>query len=48
MTITAKTIDASPRGPNQPTKPSVGRRACEPHIAIATGTIRTRVRLRSA
>src|SRR4051812_27124644 len=32
MTITAKTIDAGPRGPNHPTKPSVGGRACEPHI----------------
>ena len=35
--ITAKTIEASPRGPNQPRKPTVGRRAPVPSIATATG-----------
>ena len=35
-------------GPNQPRKPSVGRRAPEPTIAIATGSMRTNVRLRTA
>ena len=48
MTITAKTIDARPRGPNQPTNPSVGPLARVPNIAIATGSIRTIVRLRTA
>ena len=48
MTITAKTIDASPRGPNQPRKPRSEARAREPNIAIATGIIRTTVRLRTA
>jgi hypothetical protein len=31
MTITANTMDASPRGPNQPRKPTVGGRARAPH-----------------
>ena len=44
-TITAKTIDARPLGPNHPTKPTVGGRALLPNIAIATGNIRTSVRL---
>ena len=47
-TITANTIDARPRGPNQPRKPTVGGRARDPNIAIATGSIRTTVRLRTA
>ena len=48
ITITANTIDARPRGPNQPRKPTVGGRAPEPSIAIATGSIRTSVRLSTA
>ena len=36
--ITAKTIEARPRGPNQPMKPRVGSRLSVPSIAIATGT----------
>ncbi len=44
----AKTIEAAPRGPNQPRKATVGRRAPVPSIAIATGSIRTRVRLSTA
>ena len=42
--ITAKTIDARPRGPNQPRKPTVWRRAPVPSIAIPTGIMRTSVR----
>jgi hypothetical protein len=45
---TAKTIDARPRGPNQPRKATVCRRACVPVIATATGSMRTIVRLRRA
>ena len=41
-------LDAGPRGPNQPRNPSVGRRAWVPHIAIATGIMRTSVRLSTA
>ena len=47
-TITANTIDASPRGPNQPMKPIVGARAPDPTMAMATGSIRTSVRLSTA
>ena len=39
--ITANTIDARPRGPNQPRKATVGGLAPDPSIARATGTIRT-------
>ena len=46
--ISAKTIDASPRGPNQPMKPTVGRRMPLPASAAATGAIRISVRLSSA
>ena len=35
--ITANTIDASPRGPNQPRKATVGRRAPDPSIARRDG-----------
>jgi hypothetical protein len=47
-TITANTIEARPRGPNQPRKPTVGIRAPVPIIAIATGSMRTSVRLSTA
>ena len=47
-TITAKTIEARPRGPNQPMNVRVAGRARVPSIAIATGSIRTTVRLRAA
>ena len=46
--MTANTIDASPRGPNQPRNAIVGARAAEPHIDTATGSIRTTVRLSTA
>ena len=46
--ITANTIEASPRGPNQPRKPTVRRLAPLPIMAIATGSIRTTVRLSTA
>ena len=42
------TIDASPRGPNQPTKATVGRPSRLPTSAIVTGTMRMTVRLRMA
>ena len=48
ITITAKTIEAKPRGPNQPRNPIVTGRAPEPSIATATGSIRTSVRLSTA
>ena len=41
----AKTIEASPRGPNQPTNSTVARSIREPMSAIATGSMRTTVRL---
>ena len=41
-------MEAAPRGPNHPRNATVGRRALVPSIAIATGTIRTSVRLRTA
>ena len=44
----ANTSEASPRGPNQPMKATVGRRTPRPASAMATGTIRTTVRLRAA
>src|SRR5689334_12711949 len=47
-TITANTIDASPRGPNQPRNATVRQLADVPSIAIATGSIRTMVRLSTA
>ena len=40
--------DRRPRGPNQPRNAIVGRRAPEPSIASATGSMRTRVRLAMA
>jgi hypothetical protein len=45
---TANTIEASPRGPNQPRKASVGGLALVPAMATATGAMRTSVRLRTA
>jgi hypothetical protein len=48
MSSTAKTIGASPRGPNHPRKATVGARARVPSIAIATASIRTIVRLSTA
>jgi hypothetical protein len=42
---TPNTIEASPRGPDQPRKTTVRRSALVPIIAIATGTIRITVRL---
>ena len=48
ITTTPKTIDARPRGPNQPRRSTVGGRACAPIIAIATGIILTTVRLKTA
>ena len=47
-TITANTIDARPRGPNHPRKPTVGVRAPLPIIATATGSMRISVRLSTA
>src|SRR6476619_7916082 len=44
-TITAKTIDARPRGPNQPTNPSVCGCASRPMSAIATGSMRAIVKI---
>ncbi len=46
--ITMKTIDARPRGPNQPTYAVVCSRGRVPTSAIATGIIRTTVRLSTA
>jgi hypothetical protein len=46
--ITAKTIDASPRGPNHPKNDIVGALALLPSMAIATGSILTTVKLRTA
>ena len=46
--MTANTIEASPRGPNQPRNATVGRRAPVPSGASATGSIRTTVRLRTS
>ena len=37
--MTANTIDASPRGPNHPTNPTVGSRVCDLSRAIATGSV---------
>ena len=37
-TITPNTIEARPRGPNQPRNATVGRCAFDPHIASATGS----------
>ena len=42
------TIDANPRGPNQPMKATVAGWNLEPMSASATGTMRTTVRLRIA
>ena len=39
------TIEASPRGPNQPTNATVCTLACVPSSATATGSMRTTVRL---
>src|SRR4029077_18645638 len=47
-TTTPNTIDASPRGPNQPRNSTVGVAAWEPSMESATGTIRTSVRLSTA
>ena len=47
-TNSAKRIDARPRGPNQPRKPTVGRRTPEPINESATGIIRTAVKLSTA
>src|ERR1700760_4558477 len=47
-TITANTIDARPRGPNQPRNPTVWRWAPLPTSAMATGSMRTTVRLSTA
>ena len=44
----AKTIEASPRGPNQPTKSTVALSIPEPMSAIATGSMRTTVKLSTA
>ena len=46
--ISAKTRDARPRGPNQPTNSTVCRSRPAPSKASATGTIRTAVRLSTA
>ena len=46
--MTANTIEARPRGPNQPRNATVGRRAPVPSSASATGSIRTTVRLSTA
>ena len=43
--IRVNTTEARPRGPNQPMKPTVSARSRVPNSEIATGTIRTRVRL---
>ena len=42
------TSEASPRGPNQPMKATVGSPTCRPASARATGSIRTTVRLSTA
>ena len=42
------TMEASPRGPNQPMNATVGSASRLPISAIATGTIRMTVRLRIA
>ena len=47
-TTTPNTMEASPLGPNQPMNSTVAGRAREPTIAMATGTIRTTVRLSAA
>jgi len=44
----ANTTEARPRGPNQPMKATVGRRTPMPAVAIATGSMRTSVRLSAA
>src|SRR6266498_1841031 len=44
----AKTTDARPRGPNQPTSATVGQPSRAPARAAATGTIRITVRLSTA
>lgn len=44
----ANTREASPRGPNQPMKATVGRFTPWPARAIATGTMRTTVKLSTA
>ena len=44
----ANTSDASPRGPNQPTNSTVPRSSPAPIEAIATGIMRTTVRLSTA
>ena len=41
-------MEASPRGPNQPMNATVGRLMPRPASAIATGTMRTTVRLSAA
>jgi hypothetical protein len=41
-------MDASPRGPNQPIKTTLAGLRRVPMSAIATGSIRTTVRLRTA
>ena len=46
--MTRKTIDASPRGPNQPMKRTVDRWSRRPSNVTATGTIRKTVKLRAA
>ena len=48
MTSSPNTTEARPRGPNQPMKATVGARAPLPSRAIATGTMRTSVRLSAA
>ena len=40
--------EASPRGPNQPTKATLARSSPVPTRASATGSIRTTVRLSTA
>ena len=47
-TMTAKTIEASPRRAEPSEEASVGRRARAPIIPNTTGIIRTSVRLASA
>ena len=47
-TSTANTIEARPRGPNQPVKATVGVRAPVPSNASHTGAMRMTVRLSTA